>query len=146
MTEQHHHARRLQLKTIPLIALMIVLGPLGNVLFGKAMKSMPAPSSHRLTDFLPLIFHALFSPVLWLGIGSMLCFFLLYMLLLTWADYSYIQPAGALAYGSVALLSYLVLGEVISPLRLSGIALICLGVFIVGRTHPNTTGRPAGDD
>lgn len=125
---------------------MIVLGPLGNVLFGKAMKAMPAPSSHRLMDFLPLIFRALFSPVLWLGIGCMLCFFLVYMLLLTWADYSYIQPAGALAYGSVALLSYLILGEVISPLRVSGIALICLGVLIVGRTHPNTTAKLGSHD
>jgi drug/metabolite transporter (DMT)-like permease len=61
------------------------------------------------------------------------------MLLLTWADYSYVQPATALAYASVAVLSYLVLGEYVSPLRWSGIALICFGVFIVGRTHPNTT-------
>jgi len=37
-------------------------------------------------------------------------------------------------------LSYFLLGERISPLRCLGIAVICVGVVIVGRTHPKTTG------
>lgn len=139
LTDHHHHARRLQLKTIPLVILSIVLGPLGNVFLGKGMRGIGAPGSSKLLDFLPVIYHALFSPVLWLGIACLLGFFLVHMLLLTWADYSYVQPATALAYASVAILSYLLLGEVVSPLRCSGIALICLGVLVVGRTHPNTT-------
>lgn len=130
----------MQLKTIPLIFLSILLGPLGNVLLGKGMKGLDPPVSSRLLGFLPLIYHAFFTPALWLGIACLLCFFLVHMLLLTWADYSYVQPATALAYASVAILSYLLLGEHVSPLRWSGIALICLGVLIVGRTHPNTTG------
>jgi len=140
LTDHHHHARRLQLKTIPLIFLLIILGPLGNVFLGKGMKAVGSPHSGRLLDFVPLIYQALWSPILWLGIACLLAFFLGYMLLLTWADYSYVQPAGAMAYGSVAILSYFLLGEVISPMRWLGIALICMGVFIVGRTHPNTTG------
>ena len=140
MNDHHHHTRRLQLKTIPLILLSVLLGPLGNVLLGKGMKGLSAAHSNRLLDFLPLIYHALFSPVLWLGIACLLGFFLVHMLLLTWADYSYVQPATALSYASVAILSYLLLGEVVSPLRWSGIALICFGVIVVGRTHPNTTG------
>lgn len=139
MTDQHHHKRRLQLKTIPLIFLSILLGPLGNVLLGKGMKGIGPVRSSRLLGFLPLIYHAFFSPVLWLGIACLLCFFLVHMLLFTWADYSYVQPATALAYASVAMLSFLLLGEHVSALRWSGIALICLGVLIVGRTHPNTT-------
>jgi len=140
LNDHHHHTRRLQLKTIPLILLSVLLGPLGNVLLGKGMKGLSAAHSNRLLDFLPLIYHALFSPVLWLGIACLLGFFLVHMLLLTWADYSYVQPATALSYASVAILSYLLLGEVVSPLRWSGIALICFGVIVVGRTHPNTTG------
>lgn len=136
----------MQLKTIPLIFLSILLGPLGNVLLGKGMKSIGPDRTSRLLGFLPLIYHALFSPVLWLGIACLLCFFLVHMLLLTWADYSYVQPATALAYASVAILSLLLLGERVTPLRWSGIALICLGVFIVGRTHPNTTGTAASYD
>jgi drug/metabolite transporter (DMT)-like permease len=61
------------------------------------------------------------------------------MLVLTWADYSYVQPASSVAYAVVALLGYLILGEAISPLRWLGIAVICVGVFVVGRTDPRTT-------
>lgn len=142
LNHHEHHARRLQLKTLPLLLLSIFLGPLGNVLLGKGMKGLAAPQSGRLVDFLPLIAHGLLSPVLWLGIACLLAFFLVHMLLLTWADYSYVQPATALSYASVAILSYLLLGEVVSPLRWSGIALICFGVLVVGRTHPNTTAAP----
>lgn len=140
LIDHDHHVRRLQLKTLPLIFLSVLLGPLGNVLLGKGMRGLGSAHSSRLTDFLPLIYHGLLSPALWLGIACLLGFFLLHMLLLTWADYSYVQPATALSYASVAVLSYLLLGEFVSPLRWSGIALICLGVLIVGRTAPNTTG------
>jgi drug/metabolite transporter (DMT)-like permease len=140
LTDHQYHARRLQLKTIPLLILSILLGPLGNVMLGKGMKSLGAPHSSRLVDFVPLIYRAFSAPALWLGIACLLGFFLVHMLLLTWADYSYVQPATALSYATVAVLSYLLLGEFISPLRWSGIALICLGVLIVGRTPPNTTG------
>lgn len=139
LTDHHYHARRLQAKTVPLIFLSILLGPLGNVLLGKGMKSLGAHGSRHLLDFVPLIYRAFSAPALWLGIACLLGFFLVHMLLLTWADYSYVQPATALSYASVAILSYLLLGEIVSPLRWSGIALICLGVLIVGRTHPNTT-------
>ena len=61
------------------------------------------------------------------------------MLVLSWADYSYVQPASSAAYGVVALLGYLVLGETVTPMRWVGVLVICLGVFIVGHTPPRTT-------
>jgi drug/metabolite transporter (DMT)-like permease len=81
------------------------------------------------------------SGSIWLGIASLSAFFIAYMLVLSWADYSFVQPASSLAYGMVALLGYLMLGEKVSPLRWAGIAVICLGVFVVGRTNPRTTER-----
>ena len=134
------HTRRLQLKTIPLILISIVLGPLGTVFLGKAMKRAGSVNSGRILDLVPIAFRVLMSGYIWLGIGCLLAFFIVHMLLLTWADYSYVQPATSLSYLSITLLSYLVLGEAISPLRWLGVTVICLGVFIVGRTSPNTTG------
>ena len=61
------------------------------------------------------------------------------MLVLTWADYSYVQPASSFAYAVVAVLGLVLLGEKVNLLRWFGIAVICVGVFIVGRTHPRTT-------
>jgi multidrug transporter EmrE-like cation transporter len=136
------HTRRLQLKSIPLILITIILGPLGNVFLGKAMKSIGSLNSLRVADLIPVAPRVLMSGYIWLGIACLLGFFTVHMLLLTWADYSYVQPAGSLSYVSIAMLSYLVLGEAISPLRWLGVAVICLGVFVVGRTSPSTTGAP----
>jgi len=83
--------------------------------------------------------HALTAGYVWLGIACLLTFFVAHMLLLTWADYSYVQPATSLSYFFLTVLSYFVLGETISPLRWLGVSVICLGVFIVGRTAPSTT-------
>jgi drug/metabolite transporter (DMT)-like permease len=136
------HTRRLQLKTIPLILISIILAPLGNVFLGKAMKSVGSLSSARIPDLVPIASRVLMSGYVWLGILCLLIFFTVHMLLLTWADYSYVQPATSLSYLSITMLSYLLLGEVISPLRWLGVTVICLGVFLVGRTSPNTTGAP----
>jgi drug/metabolite transporter (DMT)-like permease len=134
------HTRRLQLKTIPLILISVILGPLGNVFLGKAMKRVGSPALGRTLDLVPIACRVLTSGYIWLGIACLLAFFVVHMLLLTWADYSYVQPATSLSYFSISILSYLLLGETISPLRWLGVTVICLGVFLVGRTPPSTTG------
>jgi uncharacterized membrane protein len=131
-------SQTLLLKTYLMIAVMIFAGPLGNVLLAKGMKHAsdlaiwpPAALYHTaLTVFA--------SASIWLGIASLIVFFVAYMLVLSWADYSFVQPASSLAYGVVALLGYVMLGERVSPLRWAGIAVICVGVFVVGRTAPNS--------
>ena len=142
LDRHEHHARRLRLKTVPLILLSILLGPLGNVMLGKGMKEVGHVQLRGRGDVLPVAVRVFSSPTLWLGIACLLGFFLVHMLLLTWADYSYVQPATALSYATVAVLSYFLLGELVSPLRWAGIALICCNVLMVGRTAPNTTAEP----
>lgn len=124
--------------------LSIILGPLGNVFLGKAMKGIGPVRSARILDLVPIASRVLASGYIWLGIACLLGFFIVHMLLLTWADYSYVQPATSLSYISISVLSYLLLGEMVSPLRWLGVTVICLGVFLVGRTSPRTTGAPNG--
>ena len=106
------------------------------------MKGVGSLNSVRILDLAPIVPRVLMSGYIWLGIACLLGFFTAHMLLLTWADYSYVQPASSLSYVSIATLSYFVLGEAISPLRWLGVAVICVGVFVVGRTSPSTTGAP----
>jgi hypothetical protein len=133
--------KRLQLKTYFFILVMIIAGPLGNLLLAKGMKNIGSITSKvsSPTELVQVLARVLSSGTIWLGIGSLLTFFAAYMLVLSWADYSFVQPASAMAYAVVALMATLMLGEVVSPLRWAGIAVICLGVFIVGRTNPRTT-------
>jgi drug/metabolite transporter (DMT)-like permease len=128
---------------MPLILVSIILGPLGNVFLGKAMKGIGTVASARILDLVPIASRVLASGYIWLGIACLLGFFIAHMLLLTWADYSYVQPATSLSYLSISVLSCLLLGEMISPLRWLGVTVICLGVFLVGRTSPSTSGAPS---
>jgi drug/metabolite transporter (DMT)-like permease len=129
----------LHLKTFAMILIMIIAGPLGNVLLGKGMKSVDSSSVASVSDLIHVIGRVFTSQYVWLGIASLLTFFVANLLVLSWADYSFVQPASSMAYGIVALFSVFLLGEEVSPLRWIGIAIICTGVFIVGRTHPRTT-------
>ena len=129
----------LHLKTFILIFLMILFGPLGNVSLSKGMKNIGAISPHNPADLLHAGAQVLASPFIWLGILLQLMFFVAYMLVLSWADYSFVQPAGSFAYAVVALWAYFLLHETISPLRWAGVFVICLGVLIVGQTSPRTT-------
>jgi uncharacterized membrane protein len=125
-------------KTYLLILLMVIFGPLGNVLLGKGMKSI-GPVNIKTEEALDLLSRVVTSGTIWLGIASLITFFVAYMLVLSWADYSYVQPASSVAYGMVALLAHFVLREVVTPMRWMGVLIICLGVVVVGQTPPRTT-------
>jgi uncharacterized membrane protein len=129
----------LHFKTYVLLLFVVLFAPLGNVLLSKGMKGIGSAQHWAVADLFPVLVKILTSGTIWLGIACLLAFFVAYMLVLTWADYSYVQPASAFSYAVVAVLSYFLLGEVVPPLRWAGIAVICLGVFVVGRTPPRTT-------
>lgn len=131
--------RSLRPKTFLMILVMVICGPLGNVLLGKGMKQVGAIGFWPLSHLLTVAIGIFTSISIWMGITSLLVFFVAYSLVLSWADYSFVQPASSLAYGVVALLGYLVLGEKVSPTRWAGVAIICLGVFVVSHTAPRTT-------
>jgi drug/metabolite transporter (DMT)-like permease len=133
--------RPLHLKTFLLILVMVIAGPLGNVLLSKGMKQAGGVALWPPTGALHTVLRVFGTGSIWLGVASLLTFFLANILVLSWADYSYVQPASSMGYGVAALLGYLMLGEPVSPLRWVGIAIICLGVFVVGQTNPQSRER-----
>lgn len=133
--------RPLHLKTIAMILIMVIAGPLGNVLLAKGMRQVGNVAYWPPSGLLHVTLLAFSSAWVWLGIASLLTFFVANMMVLTWADYSYVLPAGSIAYAVIALLAYFMLGERVTPLHWIGIAIICVGVFTVGRTNPRTVDR-----
>lgn len=131
--------RGLHLKTIVMIVIMVSLAPLGDMFIGKGMKEvgpMQGWAPGKLWDF---FFSAFTSSTVWIGIGLLLAFFIAYLTVLSWADYSYVLPASSISTLVVALLARFALHESVKPLRWAGVALICMGVFVVGHTQPRTT-------
>jgi drug/metabolite transporter (DMT)-like permease len=131
----------LHLKTFLLILVMVIAGPLGNVLLSRGMKHAGNFAVWPPSDALHTALRVFGTSSIWLGVASLLTFFLANLLVLTWADYSFVLPASSMGYGVVALLGYFMLGEPVSPLRWLGIAVICLGVFVVGQTSPRSPER-----
>ncbi|MGA8012526.1 MAG: hypothetical protein WB949_08880 [Candidatus Acidiferrales bacterium] len=129
----------LHLKTFTLILIMVSVAPLGDMFLGMGMKRIPPMASWAPADIFQFFFSAFTSGTIWLGIGLLLAFFIAYLLVLSWADYSYVLPASSISSLIIALLAHFVLHETIRPIRWAGIGLICVGVFVVGHTHPRTT-------
>jgi drug/metabolite transporter (DMT)-like permease len=126
----------LQLKTYFFIFLMVMLNPVSNILLKKGMDKVGPMGSWAPASVVSFFVHAFSTAAIWMAIACLMGFFVSYLLVLTWADYTFVQPSGALSNGLTALLAFFILHEFISPIRWAGILLICGGVFMVGRTHP----------
>jgi drug/metabolite transporter (DMT)-like permease len=129
----------MRVKTSLSILIMVIIGPLGNVLLRKGVQEIAPPAAWAPTVLAASVAQVLGSATIWLGIACLVTYVLAEMLVLSWADYSYVQPVAASGYGVVAVLGHVVLSEDVSVLRWLGVFIICLGVSIVGRTSPRTT-------
>src|ERR1700733_6613898 len=113
MHEYKKQSENIPFKTYLLVVFVVIFGPLGNVLVGKGAKSVGALNSWQPSAVLQFFWHAFTSGTIWLGIASLLTFFVAYIVVLSWADYSFVQPATAMSYGVVAVLSVILLHEVV---------------------------------
>jgi hypothetical protein len=132
-------AADLRLKTYTLILMLVCFGPVGDLLMSKGMRGIGTAPSWAPEALVHYGMRVFTSPLVWFGTLAMVGFFVSYSTVLSWADYSYVQPASALTYGIVALLGKYVLGESVTALRSIGIVIVCAGVVIIGHTSPNTT-------
>jgi uncharacterized membrane protein len=123
-------------KTFLLLITRVMFSAFGDVALSRGMKQIgPVSFSSASLVWLAYI-QIISSPMIWLGIALMLCFFFCHLLLFSWADYSYVMPTTAANYVAVPLLGLLVLGESVNFTRWVGIAIISLGVILVSWTHP----------
>ena len=130
-----------QTKTYVLLFLLVLLGSVGNTILSKGMKDAGDLDISRLSAIEAGAVHVLTSGTIWLGIALMLMFMVCHMLVLSWADYSFVMPFAALGYALVPLAGVIWLGEVVHASRWMGIALIVFGVILVSRTSTVTTQR-----
>ncbi len=129
----------LKLKTYVLLFLLVLFGSVGNTILSKGMRDAGELNLSQLSTIQTGIVRVLSSGAIWAGIGLMLLFMVCHMLVLSWADYSFVMPFSAMAYALVPLLGYLFLGEHVAVPRWIGIVLIFIGVLLINRTPPSTT-------
>ncbi len=115
---------------------MVLFSSIGNVLLSKGMKQVGEIVDYSASGLSIVFLRIFMSGTIWLGVVSLLVFFVSYLLLLSWADFSFVQPVSSIGYAVVAVLSYFLLGEIISPIRWLGVLFICAGVALVSGTEP----------
>ena len=121
-------------RTAVVIALAVIFNSTGNLFLSLGMKRVGEIREWSPTALAAAARATAGSSSIWIGLGMLTLFFVSYLLVLSWADYSYVLPASAAGYALAPLLGYLFAGEHVSPLRWGGVLLICLGVMMVGRT------------
>jgi drug/metabolite transporter (DMT)-like permease len=129
----------LRAKTYILLVLMVCFASVGNVLLSRGMKRLGEVRGWSAAEPWRLLVGVFSNPLIWSGIVTLLLFLVCFMVVLSWADYSYVSPASAVVFAVVPLLGHLLFGEPVSTVRWAGVAIICLGVALVGRTAPSTT-------
>ena len=124
---------RLRWKTRAFAAIVILSNAFGNLSLTWGLRQ-----GAELTASPISFLRAIFSPWVSLGICLLIAWMISRMLLLSWADLSYVLPVTAFGYVLNALLGRLFLGENVTPERWTGILLIVAGIILVGLGNPHT--------
>jgi uncharacterized membrane protein len=129
---------RLRIKTFVMILVMVACANAGDLMLKRGMTKIGAVSL-SISGLQHAFLLTVTSGTIWIAILFLIGFTVSYMMLMSWADYSYVMPAGAFGYALLTLLAVVVLHETVSPRRWLGVLLICFGVLLVGLTKPRTT-------
>jgi multidrug transporter EmrE-like cation transporter len=115
-----------------LIVFSVSLNAVAQIALRKAMLTLGTlPSVSEPVAFLWTFMRNVY---LWGGLACYAISIVLWLAVLSSNQVSVAYPMLSIGYLIAALLSFLILGETIPPVRLGGIALICVGVILVTRT------------
>jgi drug/metabolite transporter (DMT)-like permease len=113
------------------LVLAILAQAAGNIFLSKALRHPGAePGIHAL---LPYVLQIAANPMVWIGTGLLILFFILYSVSLSWADLSFVLPASSFGYILNVALAHHFLQEAVSPMRWFGTILIAVGVLLVSK-------------
>ena len=117
-----------------LLFLEVLFGALGNTLFDKGMKQIGALGFASGPEIWAGALRTFTNGTIWMGVLCMLLFIVCHMLVLSWADFSFVMPFSAVAYALVPLFAYLWFGEKVLPVSLGGDRTDC-GWSVPGQPH-----------
>ena len=123
------------LKTWLFAAIVVLSNSFGNFFIARGMRLLPELASPRS------LIQAIFTPWVGLGIALLILWLLSRMMLLSWADLSYVLPVTSLGYVLSALLGRLFLDEQVSWFRWGGTLLIVGGTILVGAGMPGSKAK-----
>jgi bacterial/archaeal transporter family protein len=119
------------MKTVLMLVILSLCGALGDVFLAKGMKQVGALPALRPGALLVLGSKMARNGAVRLGLLFMITAFLTFVVLLSWADLSFIVPATSLHFVLATIGAKWILQEHISRLRWFGTILVGLGVALL---------------
>lgn len=126
---------RLVVKTRIFTAIVICTNALGNMALTYGIKN----GDHQLAVSPIDYIRAIFTPWVLLGVVLLVTWMLTRMMLLSWADLSYVLPVTAIGYVLTTIIGRYFFGDAVSAARWAGTLCIVAGTSLVGATPPATT-------
>lgn len=112
-----------------------------NILFNVTGQLLLKHGMNRLGNFriapdalISVFVRAFLSPYILLGLGCYVTGFLIWLIVLAKAEISYAYPLISLGYVLTAVMGWWLLGEHVTWLRMAGILVTCLGVFLISQS------------
>jgi uncharacterized membrane protein len=124
-------------KTIVLTVIVILTQVIGDYFLTRGMRQVGSIVAQPPSAYIT----ALMNPLVALGVALLITWLFSHMVLLSWADLSFVLPVTSIGYVLIALTGRVFLNETVSLTRWCGIALIVTGVMLVGQTPPSTSPR-----
>lgn len=113
------------------LIVLVLSDVIGSLCFSRGMKQVGAPKAFQVQELWRLVCRALMTPLVSVGVFFLAIQFLMYVVLLSWADLSFVLPATALTDPVNVLGSSLILKEKVTLTRWIGVFIICIGVYLI---------------
>ena len=115
------------------ILISVLAGAVGQILLKKGMGSM-GPLTLSMDQVGGILWRIATNPYVVIGLLIYVCGTLFWLVALSRVDLSYAYPFASLSYVVMLAASYFIFHENITPMRLLGTVVICLGVILISRS------------
>ena len=115
------------------IMISVVAGAIGQILLKKGMGSM-GPLTLTLNQLGSVLWRIGTNPYVIVGLAIYVSGTVFWLTALSRVDLSYAYPFASLSYVIMLIASWLLFKENITPLRLLGSLIVCVGVFLISRS------------
>jgi len=116
-----------------LLLVAIALGTVGQLML-KAGTNAVGPFAFALDNVVPIGTRLALEPRILGGIGCYVVSLIVWILALSRVEVSVAYPMVSIGFALNALLAWWLLGEAVTPLRMLGIGVIIVGVYLVARS------------
>jgi uncharacterized membrane protein len=132
----------LVLRTLLVSLIVIVTNVAGSYALKRGLDQVGTVTSWSPIPYIRALSH----PWVAIGVGLMLAWLVSRLVLLSWADLTYVLPVTSFSFALSAMAGAIYLSEQVSNYRWAGITLITLGILLVVLTYPETTPEHVEED